>query len=335
MSLLSILTDKNFQELRDKFKTEFLRPEFDPDTEMIAPPLTNNYGIVGTSFDYLVRFFLQFHNKETFIQRDSWVADHSYKMLYKHLSNAKSKTIETGFYKDKVFKTKELLELIVEQFSQTKENYKHFLSKGYLTDELITNTIFLAKLDVYFRAGIIDQNFDVHNQDDIKDLKAIISLVNKEHFIAKNKCYFNPTFGHGSMLVGGADADLIIDNTLIDIKVTKELKLDRKHLNQVLGYYILSLIGGVNNNPLDKPIENIGIYFARHGELWTVPLIQFGNQKKFEDFKKWFIQFVTSNTTTLIDIKELIQALSPKSKKNSAKQKVRNTTKKKDKQKKK
>jgi hypothetical protein len=306
MSLTSILSDRNNQELRDKLKTEFLRPVFNLKTEIKAQPLTTNWGIVGTAFDYLMRFYLQHHNKDTFIQRDTWVADHSYKSLTTQFSTTKQTEIRTGFHRDKVFKTKDLLKIINHQYDQTKNNYSKFIASGQLTDELVSNTIFLAKLDAYFRAGIIDQNFDYHNPDDIKDIHSIISLVDKKNFTAKEKCYFNPTFGKGSMLVGGADADLIIDNTLIDIKATKHLKLERDHLNQVLGYYVLSLIGGVNNNPKDRPIENVGIYFARHGELWTIPIIQFGDKRKFEEFKKWFIAFASRGRINFEDLKDLI-----------------------------
>ena len=312
MSLTSILSDRDNQELRDKLKTEFLRPAFTLKTEIKAPPLTTNWGIVGTAFDYLMRFYLQHHNKDTFIQRDTWVADHSFMTLSNQFSTSKQSEIRTGFHRDKVFKTKDLLKIITDQYDQTKINYSKFITDGKLTDDLIANTIYLAKLDAYFRAGIIDQNFDNHNPDDIKDLNSIISLVDKSNFSAKHKCYFNPTFGEGSMLVGGADADLIIDNTLIDIKATKHLKLDREHLNQVLGYYILSLIGGVNNNPNDRPIENIGLYFARHGELWTLPLHQFGDQRKFEEFKVWFISYVSKGRMTLDDLKDLMLSLNSK-----------------------
>jgi len=325
MSLTSVLSDKNNQELRDKLKTEFLRPAFSLKTEIKASPLTNNWGIVGTAFDYLMRFYLQHHNKNTFIQRDTWVADHSYKTLTNQFSTSKQTEVRTGFYRDKVFKTKDLLKIITDQYSQTKSNYSKFVADGQLTDDLIANTIYLAKLDAYFRAGIIDQNFDNHNPDDIKDLRAIISLVDNRHFTAKEKCYFNPTFGEGSMLVGGADADLIIDNTLIDIKATKHLKLEREHLNQVLGYYILSLIGGVNDNPSDRPIENIGLYFARHGELWTIPLHQFGDKTKFEEFKDWFISYVSRGRMTLDDLKDLMLSLKSKAEKTTkptAKKKV-------------
>jgi len=328
MSLTSILSDKNNQELRDKLKTEFLRPAFTLKAEIKAAPLTKNWGTVGTAFDYLMRFYLQHHNKNTFIQRDTWVADHSYEMLTNQFITSKAKEVRTGFHRDKIFRTKDLLKILTDQYDQTKTNYSKYVENGELTDDLIANTIFLAKLDAYFRAGVIDQNFDNHDPDDIKDLKSLISLVDKNNFTAKQKCYFNPTFGQGSMLVGGADADLIIDNTLVDIKATKHLKLERAHLNQVLGYYILSLIGGVNGNPSDRPIENIGLYFARHGELWTLPIQNFGDKGKFEEFKDWFISYVSKGRMTLDDLKDLLENSKSKPKtEKSAKPKSKTTTK--------
>lgn len=295
MSLTSILKHVDFKELREKFAQEFVKPAFNLTTEIKAPPLTNNYGIVGTAFDYLMRFYLQHHNQNTFVERDTWVADHSYKSLSDKLSQSQGTVVATGLHRDKIYQTKDLLKIIDDQFKQAKNNYKEFITHGLLSDELIANTIFLAKLDAYYRAGIVDSNFDYHSPDDIKDIRAMLSLVDRECFSAKNKCYFNPVFGEGSMLVGGADADLIIDDTLIDIKATKHLKLDRQHFNQILGYYILSLIGGINQSPKTKPIKNIGIYFARHGELWTIPLSQFGDQQKFYDFKDWFIEFIKNS----------------------------------------
>ncbi len=307
MSLTSTLSDKNNQPLRDKFKTEFLRPEFKLQAELKAPPLTTNYTIVGTAFDYLMRFYLQRLNKDTFEDRGNWVADNAYESLTEHTLKRQGKETATGFRKDKIYKTKDLLKIITDQYSQTKKNYSKFLADGIITDELVANTLYLAKLDVYSRAGIIDQNFDFHNPDDITDIKAMLSLVDNEKFTAKSKCYFNPTFGGGSAIVNGADADLIIDNILIDIKATKNLKLERDHINQTLGYYILSLIGGVNLKPFARPIEHIGIYFARHGELWTVPISSFGDSKKFSDFKDWFISYVKPKEKTLKEWYEIIE----------------------------
>lgn len=319
MSLTSILSDKKNQELRDKFKTEFLTPSFNLKAKLKAPPLTTNYGLVGTAFDYLLRFYLQYHNKDTCIQRDFWVADDSFEQLCLHLNSTTKQEVSTGFRRDKVFKRQDLLEIITNQYEDTKINYNNFIENGVITDELICNTIFLAKLDGFYRARLIDENFDNYNHEDIKDIKSLISLVDNKNFQAKEKCYLNPTFGAGSTLVRGADADLIIDNTLIDIKVTKNLKLDRNHINQVLGYYLLSLIGGVNSNPNDRPIENIGIYFARHGELLTIPIVKFGDTQKFENLKEWFISYLSSQRGKLLDmmlLKEETQKEDKKTKSN-------------------
>lgn len=295
MSLTSILSSKDSQELRNKFKSEFSKPKFDLKTKLKAPPLTKHYGIVGTAFDYLMRFHIEYLNQDCFIQRDKWIAEASLDHLTQILTTHRDKTITIGYRKDKVFKTGDLLNLIINQFNQSKINYTHYLKKGILTNELIENTIFLAKLDVFGRTGIIDEYFDNHDINDINDIKNMHSIIDDKMFLTKSKCYSNPTFGDGSVIVRGADADLIIDDTLIDFKATKNLKLNASHFYQTIGYYILSLIGGVNGNPKVKPIKNIGIYYARHGELWKIPLKELGNEQKFENFKKWFISYVTKN----------------------------------------
>jgi hypothetical protein len=48
----------------------------------------------------------------------------------------------------------------------------------------------------------------------------------------------------------------------------------------------------VNHNPNNKPIEFIGIYFARHGELFKIPISELGTKDKFLAFKKWFESWV-------------------------------------------
>jgi hypothetical protein len=77
----------------------------------------------------------------------------------------------------------------------------------------------------------------------------------------------NPTFA-GSRDIGGADADLIVDNCLIDIKATINPKLDVKWLYQVLGYVLLDYED-------EYHIQSIGLYLARQGELIQWPLDPF------------------------------------------------------------
>ena len=70
------------------------------------------------------------------------------------------------------------------------------------------------------------------------------------------------TFGKGSELARGVDADLIIDNMLVDIKTTKSDSFTQDMYNQLLGYYALSIF----RKDLDG-IMQMGVYFSRYGEI--------------------------------------------------------------------
>lgn len=77
-------------------------------------------------------------------------------------------------------------------------------------------------------------------------------LTNRPHIL-------NPTFD-GSIEVGGADADIIIDDTLVEIKSSIKPTID--------GYYIQELIGYALLDYSDRyQIHNIGIYMVRQGIL--------------------------------------------------------------------
>lgn len=75
----------------------------------------------------------------------------------------------------------------------------------------------------------------------------------------------NPTFA-GSNDIGGADADLIVNGCLIDIKTSKSPKIDSMYLYQLAGYLLLDYDDKFH-------IESLAIYMARQGLLltWSVP----------------------------------------------------------------
>ena len=78
-------------------------------------------------------------------------------------------------------------------------------------------------------------------------------------------CILNPTFSKASKITGIlADADLLLDDALIEIKTVKNLQFDRSTFNQLMRYYLLSKIGGIDHPPEDHDIRKIGVYFYRH-----------------------------------------------------------------------
>jgi hypothetical protein len=221
---------------------------------------------VGTAFDYLLRFVVQRLNPHAH-GGDRWVAEHAVLRL------ARFKTLyETGYE-------------IVSDARMELEKYK---KSGKIGNGLIKSALLLATLDPIVRANVGHENIGVVAEDDIRDLKKIASLVDEKVFTSSHLCLLNPTFGAGSLLVGGADADLVIDKTLIDIKTTKKFSLDRPYLNQVIGYYILHTIGGVGELKPKPVIENLAIYFSRHGYLHTMPVSELIDTKTFPKFVRWF-----------------------------------------------
>ena len=264
MSLTSFLLDNT--DVRERFRQEFKKPEFLIKKELIAPPKTTRYSTVGTAFDYLLRFLVQRLNPRT-IDKGYWAAETAIGLL-PHDSRLFAKG-----------------EKIV---SRAKKDLSNYLKKAQMSDALIESALLLATLDPIYRAGVGHELIGVVHQDDIQDLKNLISAIDEKAFTAKSLCMINPTFGPASVLVDGADADLVLDHTIIDIKTTKKLSLDRRAFDQVLGYYVLHFISGVGELKPKPDITAVAIYFSRHGYLHVMELSELIDSATFLKFVQWF-----------------------------------------------
>lgn len=287
MSLTVLL--QNSAPLREKLRDTFKVPPHDLSAEMVAPPLSKSYPLVGTAVDYLLRFKVQHLNANRMVAADDWVADQALDMLRGHLLSRGSKKVGLGRMNERSVSARRLLESLEADHKAAKKRAAAYLKSGKATDELIESALFLARLDAFYRAGLIDPGLMEVDADALQDTRSVFLQAQDEHFTVLRSCYLNPTFGKGSTLVGGADADLILDDTLVDIKTTMHLRLERKYFDQLLCYYVLSLIGGINGNPKHKSIKKVGIYFSRHGLMWSASISDLGSEEDWKDFKKWFV----------------------------------------------
>lgn len=260
MSLTSFLKNKD---VKERFRQEFPKPRFSVKKDLLAPPLTKRYSSIGTAFDYLLRFYVQHMNPNTISRR--WVA-------------------EMAFYNDlKLLSTGEKI------VSQAKGRLQVYLKTGQMSDDLLESALLLAQLDPLFRAWrgyeYVGNPID---DDDVQDLRNLIDVVDSDTFKTNGLCLVNPTFGVASKIVHGADADLVIDNTLIDIKTTKNLKLLRQDFDQLIGYYILHEIAGVGELKPKPEITKVAIYFSRYAYLYVLDLEEIIDWHTFPDFIHWF-----------------------------------------------
>jgi len=269
MSLTSFIKEPD---VRKKFAETFPLPKIELKAEIKAPPITKNYSLVGTAFDYLLRFYIKQNNPKAIAKE--WIAEIALQC------------VEEGALKNQLEKTVDNAKII----------YQKYLDDGNLTDDVLRIAILLAKIDPIYRAGYIDPNINVVDDGDIQDLRNLINLVEKDNFIAKKICLLNPTFGKASSLVDGADADIVIDDRIIDMKTTKFLKLKEQDFHQLIGYYILSLLGGIDGSKDKINIETVSIYFCRHGIFLPLMVPSASSSmikisdKDFENFVKWFVE---------------------------------------------
>lgn len=266
MSLTSII--RSDAELRRKIILSFARPKLDKKISIISEPLTKNSSLVGTAFDYLLRFQLEAVNKDKIINTQKpWVAEQAVDRL-----GFNPKLHQDG-------------QDIVDKVKNLKID---FLKTGIMSEEIIRHTLRMSYLDPIFRAGTGLEliGLDAENLD-VADIQSQFNGIDLNQFIAKNSLILNPTFGIASARVGGADADVICDDKLIDIKTTKNLALNINDFCQLIGYYTLHRIGSVDGAP-DITINNLGIYYSRYKYLFMFNVHDLIDESSLDDFIKWF-----------------------------------------------
>jgi hypothetical protein len=248
MSLTSFLDDN--ADVREYLRTAFRKPENPRAATLVAPPLTKNPQMLGTAFDYLARWMIRSGNLEA-IEREHWVADEAVRKL----------------------PDKKLQKRGREIVQKARATSKQFLKTGDLSDGVIAAAVSLAQLDTVFRTGrYVELVGTLPQAEDLADLRSLALALPLDRFKATDRCFLNPTFGDASLAIGGADADIIIDDLLLDIKVRKDAALRTEDFHQVLVYYLLYEIGGIDGLFYLPHISRVGFYSARYRLLTAWPV---------------------------------------------------------------
>jgi hypothetical protein len=261
MSLSSFLQEN--QDVRAYLRDTFPKPETPRPKVLLAPPRTNNYQVVGTAFDYYLRWHLQHLNRSA--ASAEWIAAHG--CLF--VTNARRKRIAAA------------------ALARARRRVRIAVQSGHFGPTLAESAIEMAHLDTVFRVGLGEDLIGRRvAPQDVADLRRLLAIVPRNLF-ESSICFLNPAF-NAAHLVGGADADLVVGDTLIELKVTKDPKVCRDYFNQLLGYYLLFRVGGLCAAGRQPKIRHLGVYMARFGYLATWPLHQIASERTFARAAIWF-----------------------------------------------
>lgn len=316
MSLSSLIDGDKYlrNEIRDVFQLSEVRLKLEKTRPLLAPPKTTNSRLVGVAFDYLFRFYLERLNGLPYDRENQWVAEKAKNILFESCEGTQIENVECleqestkinqcsrresmiacGLalrYADSVLLS--AYEHSLKIIEKVKCLRKEFAETGRLSRELIRQTLRMSYIDPVLRAGRgVEYIGTDADQLDIEDIEKQFSLIDSKLFKSQNRCLLNPTFDKGSQLVGGADADLIIDDKLIDVKTTKKLELPLSDFCQIIGYLLLHRIGGTTSHSEKFTIEQLGIYYSRFGYLFLFDVKDLISDKSLDKFAKWFENYV-------------------------------------------
>jgi hypothetical protein len=75
---------------------------------------------------------------------------------------------------------------------------------------------------------------------------------------------------------------------LIDVKTTKNDKIENTALFQLISYMILARgLHKIDNN--FPEIHTLALYFSRHGYLWKLPATSILDQPDYNSVEQWYL----------------------------------------------
>src|ERR1017187_1434228 len=289
MSLTSFI---GMKDVNDKIKC--LRPR---GSRKIGVPLriesrSDRYSMVGTAFDYLLRFEIQ--RRAPYAAVRDWVAETAANRIFRddgHVSGGLD--LFHGADPKDYLPPEEISKRAKHIVEKAKAAVTAFCKSkspdNTMRNDLAAYAICLANLDVIVRAGVLDPHFECADPEDVEDLLEMLSIVPFGDLLDKKSIILNPAFGDASLLVGGADADLVSGDLLLDFKVTKKDSMEPKTLDQLLGYFLLWRKERLSNPALQE-IGRVGLLFARHGYLWTFDVKEWTEHPEFPEIEQWFFK---------------------------------------------
>jgi hypothetical protein len=252
--------------------------------KMLVPPrYHDSYALVGTAFDYCLRFCIAACNRGL-VAEQPWVAEIAVKLM------ECEEELPPGLS----------LEQARKGVARARELYQEFLKTKIFTRQLARAALFISALDKAYRTGpetVVISYLKAPLRYEVEDCMRLVRSVPREILIAKQRAALNPTFGAASMLVHGADADFVIDDTIIDIKTTKYYQVTATQLHQLVGYrMLLAACEEGGSTALGAPtITHGAIYFSRHAKLERFRYGDLIDRRDFLTLSRWFIDYASDD----------------------------------------
>ncbi|MGN0460707.1 MAG: hypothetical protein ACI4HL_07320 [Ruminococcus sp.] len=170
-----------------------------------------------------------------------------------------------------------------EYYEELKERYDYgvmrvtdYIDTGEDSSEnIVQHCWFFAKLDICYRRGAVPsdvgQFFQPASDEEVKEILAL-AMKFRRAFIPSvikptSRIILNPNFGFGEYLIGEVDCDMIIDNTIVDLRADMGHSIPYEKVAKSLVYYLLTELNAkFNDTDSAFPVNQLAFYSGRYGE---------------------------------------------------------------------
>lgn len=240
---------------------------------LVAPRVQGaDPAIVGTAYDFCCRAITQRVNGLLIEEELSPVLESGLRVLSAY-GLAKGKELQE-------------FQSLIPELWKVRTDYINGASIPTL--QIAIGALKMAQVEQAYRSGRMMP--DPTTDENVRDLCNLINVTLQSSRLlqTKEKIYMNPDFGYFSLMVGGADADMVFGTTLIDIKTTVHTKGFQDYFKQLFGYYLLSELG----KTFDASLENLAIYLPRFDALYFVRLSVLRSLIDIDAFAKQFHELI-------------------------------------------
>ena len=158
------------------------------------------------------------------------------------------------------------------QVAEARERYEQYLASGVADTEFFRSIQNIAKLDLVRRAGKLFHDIERSDDHVTEDLQNLFALLDESKFLGHKHCILNPDFNGAVPAISFADADVMFDDLIFEIKTTEKNSLAKGFFHQLIGYFILLNVDEKQRYNEVVEVQEIGIYFSRYAEFITFPL---------------------------------------------------------------
>lgn len=294
MNLTSYISQKV---VRDRIRQAYDRPEsVGPREPLVSQQIGTDPRLIGTAFDYLLRFHVERLNPGAISK--TWVSEAVVLAIEKALANGRPIRVQDSSKRIngkmcEIYGADEdpgtTARKVRNAFERARTEYRRYISGGPLRRELLSSCCVLARLDWMFRRGLdfggLSGKWNTCKESELIELRQLLAAVDPGLFAASKRCVLNPRFQTNLL---AADGDLLIDDKIIEIKVVSRYRQDQRDWDQLFGYYALYRHAGVEGVHRNAQIRHLGIYSARFAKYQEIDIS--GEQfEKIEKLSKWMI----------------------------------------------